>query len=435
MRVLLSGVSRHHGAATILSDVSLALPAGARVGVVGPNGVGKSTLLRLIAGIDAPDAGRIDREPATLAVGYLPQEPDPLERRDAARPDRPPHRRRGGRARHGGRRRAARGRRRCRRRRLRRGARPSGRARRRRPRRARRGGRRARSAWASTSPDRSAGLSGGEAARASLASILLSRFDVLALDEPTNDLDFDGLDRLERFLRDFAGGLIVVSHDREFLDRTVERVVAIDPITRQARGVRRRLERLRRAPRRRARSRLGAVRPGRPPAQALHRAARRPAHPGARRRRDDRPARHPRPRRQGAAGEAPPRAGRRCGQAGRALGAAADARPRRARPVPGWRSWPAPSPFSAARGSGRSTSRSPRRAGRDHRPQRQRQDDGAADAARRAGAGGGQPPRRAVDADRRARPGSQRLRQRRVAARDVRRPVAADGRAGRRAAR
>ena len=64
MRVLLSGVSRRHGAATILSDVSLALPAGARVGVVGPNGVGKSTLLRLLAGIDEPDAGRVEREPA-----------------------------------------------------------------------------------------------------------------------------------------------------------------------------------------------------------------------------------------------------------------------------------------------------------------------------------------------------------------------------------
>jgi ATPase subunit of ABC transporter with duplicated ATPase domains len=80
-----------------------------------------------------------------------------------------------------------------------------------------------------------AGLSGGEAARASLASILVSRFDVLALDEPTNDLDFDGLERLERFLASFEGGLVVVSHDREFLDRTVERVVAIDPITRHAR--------------------------------------------------------------------------------------------------------------------------------------------------------------------------------------------------------
>ena len=74
-------------------------------------------------------------------------------------------------------------------------------------------------------------LSGGEAARAALAAILLSRFDVLLLDEPTNDLDFDGLDRLERFVDGFAGGLAVVSHDRAFLDRTVTRIAEIDPWT------------------------------------------------------------------------------------------------------------------------------------------------------------------------------------------------------------
>ncbi len=74
-------------------------------------------------------------------------------------------------------------------------------------------------------------LSGGEAARAGLAAILLSRFDLLLLDEPTNDLDFDGLDRLERFLDGFAGGLAVVSHDRAFLDRTVTRIAEIDPWT------------------------------------------------------------------------------------------------------------------------------------------------------------------------------------------------------------
>ena len=74
-------------------------------------------------------------------------------------------------------------------------------------------------------------LSGGEAARAGLAAILLSRFDVLLLDEPTNDLDFDGLDRLERFVDRFAGGIAVVSHDRVFLDRTATRIAEIDPWT------------------------------------------------------------------------------------------------------------------------------------------------------------------------------------------------------------
>jgi ATPase subunit of ABC transporter with duplicated ATPase domains len=74
-------------------------------------------------------------------------------------------------------------------------------------------------------------LSGGEAARTALASILLSRFDVLLLDEPTNDLDFEGLAQLERFLREFDGAVVVVSHDRAFLDRVVTRVVELDEWT------------------------------------------------------------------------------------------------------------------------------------------------------------------------------------------------------------
>jgi ATPase subunit of ABC transporter with duplicated ATPase domains len=76
-------------------------------------------------------------------------------------------------------------------------------------------------------------LSGGEAARVSLAALLLSRFDALCLDEPTNDLDFDGLERLERFVERFAGPIVLVSHDRAFLDRTVTRIVAFEQETRR----------------------------------------------------------------------------------------------------------------------------------------------------------------------------------------------------------
>jgi ATPase subunit of ABC transporter with duplicated ATPase domains len=71
-------------------------------------------------------------------------------------------------------------------------------------------------------------LSGGEKSRAALASILLARFDVYLLDEPTNDLDFAGLDLLERFLRRLDAGFVVVSHDRAFLDRTVNRIVELE---------------------------------------------------------------------------------------------------------------------------------------------------------------------------------------------------------------
>ncbi|MFB7943198.1 ABC-F family ATP-binding cassette domain-containing protein, partial [Streptomyces sp. NPDC056049] len=72
------------------------------------------------------------------------------------------------------------------------------------------------------------GLSGGQAARAGLASLLLSRYDVFLLDEPTNDLDLDGLERLESFVKGLRAGTVVVSHDREFLTRTVTKVLELD---------------------------------------------------------------------------------------------------------------------------------------------------------------------------------------------------------------
>ncbi len=71
-------------------------------------------------------------------------------------------------------------------------------------------------------------LSGGQAARVGLAALLLSRFDIVLLDEPTNDLDLDGLERLERFVQGLRGGVVLVSHDREFLARCVTRVLELD---------------------------------------------------------------------------------------------------------------------------------------------------------------------------------------------------------------
>ena len=71
-------------------------------------------------------------------------------------------------------------------------------------------------------------LSGGQAARAALAALLLSRFDLVLLDEPTNDLDLDGLERLEAFVRGLRAGVVLVSHDREFLSRVVTRIVELD---------------------------------------------------------------------------------------------------------------------------------------------------------------------------------------------------------------
>ncbi|HZU71249.1 MAG TPA: ATP-binding cassette domain-containing protein, partial [Acidimicrobiales bacterium] len=77
-------------------------------------------------------------------------------------------------------------------------------------------------------------LSGGQLARVALAAVVLARFDVLLLDEPTNDLDFDGLERLEEVVRARRGALVVVSHDRAFLDGVVTDVLELEEHKRTA---------------------------------------------------------------------------------------------------------------------------------------------------------------------------------------------------------
>ena len=107
-----------------------------------------------------------------------------------------------------------------------------------------------------------ASLSGGEAARVGLAALLLSRFDVYLLDEPTNDLDLDGLDRLERWIEgsSSASRVVLVSHDRTFLARTVTTVVELDEFTHRATTFRGWLAGLSRREGGRRASCLGAVR-------------------------------------------------------------------------------------------------------------------------------------------------------------------------------
>ena len=220
------------GAAPVLEGVSVTVAPGDVLGVVGPNGAGKSTLLRILAGVDAPDRGTITLTAGT--AGYLPQEPD----RAPGEPLAAFLARRTGVA-------AASTRLEAAAEALAVGATGaddaySG----------------ALEAWLGLGgadlepraeavlrelgldPARlgveTAALSGGQAARASLAAILLSRFGVLLLDEPTNDLDFDGLERLERFVAERPGGAVIVSHDRAFLESTVTRVLELDEIAHTA---------------------------------------------------------------------------------------------------------------------------------------------------------------------------------------------------------
>jgi ATPase subunit of ABC transporter with duplicated ATPase domains len=221
-----ANISKSHAAQLVLSGVSLVVPPGARIGLVGPNGVGKSTLLRILAGLEEPDAGTVRRSPPALAVGYLPQEADAeagetllaylarrtgvaaaeaeleaLTERLAAEPalvdahaealDRF--------LRLGGADLAA------------------------------RAGAVCAELGLDIDLDVPLGeLSGGEAARSRLAAVLLARYDVFLLDEPTNDLDFAGLKRLEEFVAGLDAAAVIVSHDRDFLERTVTRVVELD---------------------------------------------------------------------------------------------------------------------------------------------------------------------------------------------------------------
>ncbi|WP_369134560.1 ABC-F family ATP-binding cassette domain-containing protein [Modestobacter sp. I12A-02662] len=225
--LLARGLAAGHGARVLFADLDLVVAPGDVVGLVGVNGAGKSTLLRTLAGLLPAESGEVVLSPPTATVGYLPQEADRqpgetvldlLARRtgvavahaalDAATEA------------------------------LTAGApvaddayadaleRWLG-----------LGGadltERAAEALADVAPGvpleaPTTGLSGGQAARVGLASLLLSRYDVLLLDEPTNDLDLAGLDRLERFVAGLRAGVVVVSHDREFLARTVTRVVELD---------------------------------------------------------------------------------------------------------------------------------------------------------------------------------------------------------------
>ena len=221
------GLSAAFGTRTLFADLDLVVAPGDVIGLVGANGAGKSTLLRLLAGLAEPESGTVRRAPDTATIGYLAQQPerragetlaqflarrtgvaDATQAMDAAAQQ------------------------------LGAGAEGADDA-----------YSEALERWldlggadlderaAAVAADlglavgldeEMTGLSGGQAARAGLAALLLSRYDVLLLDEPTNDLDLDGLARLEQFVSSLRSGAVIVSHDREFLARTVTSVLELD---------------------------------------------------------------------------------------------------------------------------------------------------------------------------------------------------------------
>ena len=227
--LLARSLSISQGPLRLLDQVDLTVAEGDRIGLVGPNGAGKSSLLRILAGEAAPEDGSVLLSPPTATVGLLPQEPS----RSATESAQSFLRRRVGisaaqqefdqslvaveEAATGSAERYDTALNNW----LRLGAADFD--------------ARMHEAWSELGlpPNRlkqsTRSLSGGEAARCSLASILLSKFDIVLLDEPTNDFDTASLERLEEWVLKLKSPLVVVSHDRTFLHRTITSVVEIDP--------------------------------------------------------------------------------------------------------------------------------------------------------------------------------------------------------------
>jgi sulfate-transporting ATPase len=188
------GVRKAYGDLLLMDDVAFTLPRGGIVGVIGPNGAGKTTLFRMITGQEKPDAGTL-RLGDTVQIGYVDQS------RDALDPNKSVWEEIGG-----GEEELTLGKRTV----------PS----------------RAYASWFNfkgRDQQRKAGsLSGGERNRLHLAKLLREGSNLLLLDEPTNDLDVDTLRALEDALVEFAGCVVVISHDRWFLDRIATHMLAFE---------------------------------------------------------------------------------------------------------------------------------------------------------------------------------------------------------------
>jgi sulfate-transporting ATPase len=188
------GVTKSYGDRILMENLSFSLPPGAIVGIIGPNGAGKTTLLRLVTGQEKPDSGTI-RTGETVKMAYVDQSRDVLgsektiwevisEKQDTIQL----------------------------------------------------GSRQvnsrayvARFNFSGTDQQKKVGiLSGGERNRIHLARMLKEGANVLLLDEPTNDLDVNTLRALELALENFAGSVVVVSHDRWFLDRIATHILAFE---------------------------------------------------------------------------------------------------------------------------------------------------------------------------------------------------------------
>ncbi len=187
-------ISKGFGDKLLMDNLSFSLPAGGIVGVIGPNGAGKTTLFRMLTGQDSPDSGEL-QVGQTVEMGYVDQNRDDLDANATV------YEEISGGYEHldmGGRRINSRG---------------------------------YVSRFNFKGPDQEkkvGTLSGGERNRVHLAKLLRQGSNLLLLDEPTNDLDVDTLRALEEAIQNYAGCVVVTSHDRWFLDRLATHILAFE---------------------------------------------------------------------------------------------------------------------------------------------------------------------------------------------------------------
>ena len=190
MLLNMESVCKTYGDRALLDHVSFYMKSGDRVGIVGVNGCGKSTFLRLAAGVESPDAGTVSYDP-NVRLGYLPQNPafDPentvMEQVEA-------------------------------------GLDPTARE------IARYEAVEILTRLGIGDTNQKMGtLSGGQRKRVALASTLVHPADLLLLDEPTNHLDAEMIGWLENYLQGFSGGILLVTHDRYFLERVAQKTMEV----------------------------------------------------------------------------------------------------------------------------------------------------------------------------------------------------------------
>jgi len=232
-----SNLSKSYGDNIILENVSFIVNVGERLGLVGPNGCGKTTLLRIVVGAERPDGGSVRFQPPGLRLGYLEQglvhdEKDTLahvllpEEARLAQLEAELAQLGAALATANGEKRSELA-----------NAYDRALAELERVAVSQAGAHEARTVLAGLGlgnlplDTRVSVLSGGQKTRLGLARLLLERAQLLLLDEPTNHLDIEALEWLEGWLQQYPGAALVVSHDRTFLDRTVNTILELDPET------------------------------------------------------------------------------------------------------------------------------------------------------------------------------------------------------------